>query len=354
MKRPIDIIRRLPKFGGYIAKKPGFALQAAKHLARKKLRGERLIQAIEYGVTYACQANCEKCSADKMHDPTRTKLTMDQIKALADDVHRLGAYEANFTGGEPLLDKNLEQIVAAFHPKDTFIGINTNGALIERERLLSLRDAGVDLFKISIDSPIAEEHDASRGIPGLYEHIFEVLRMIREIKGIRGHLCIVTTKDQVETGKVSKALDLAKQYDATLGLVFPSPSGGWAERHDIMLQLEHRRSLEALSDDPNVFMQGNLGTGKFVCPCGTSEIYITCYGDVIPCPFIQIAFGSVAEEPFSQIYRRMTDWKGLRGDSSLCRGAEDPEFIKKYTKPLVDKKQMPLRYNQHPNIEDES
>jgi len=349
MKRPIDILRRLPKFSGFLVKKPRFALHAANTMTRMRF-GQKLITAVEYAVTYNCQAHCEKCSAKKMHDPSRQRLTDEQIKQVADDVYRLGAYEINLTGGEPLLEKRLEDIITYFHPSSSFIGINTNGALLDRPRILSLKEAGADLFKISIDSPVAAEHDASRGIDGLYEHIFEMLRVIDEISGVRGHLCMVTTREQIEAGKVSQAVELAKQYNASFGFVFPSVAGGWSRQHEVLIEAHHREQLAQWANDPAVFLQGNLGKGDFLCPCGTSEIYVTCYGDVIPCPFIQIAFGNVGEEPFPKIYHRMINWKEFKKDSHMCRGAEDMDFIKRYSDPLHDREHLPVRYGNHPNI----
>ncbi|MDP8223841.1 MAG: radical SAM protein [Candidatus Lernaella stagnicola] len=349
MKSPFEILRRLPKFGGYLVKKPGFAYHAAGHVLREKWRGERLITAIEYGVTYKCQAKCEKCSALKMDDPTRPKLTDDQLRQLGDDCYRWGVYEANFTGGEPLVDKRLEDIISFFHPERTFIGINTNGALLDRRRIMTLRAAGADLFKISLDSPIAAEHDASRGIPGLFDHIFETLRIIQETPGVRGHLCMVTTREAVESGQVSQTLALAKKYDATLGMVFPSVTGGWSRQHEVMIEDTHRDKLRRIAEDPAVFFQGNVGKGEFRCPCGTREIYITCYGDIIPCPFIQIAFGNITDEPFDAIYRRMSGWDMLAKRDHMCHGAQDREFIEKYNDPLAGEDVLPIAYDRHPS-----
>lgn len=349
MKKPADIIRRLPRFGGYLAKKPGFARHALHHLWRERIRGEKLVSAIEYGVTYKCQAKCEKCSALKMDDPSRPKLTDTELRKLGDDCFRWGCYEANFTGGEPLIDKRLEDTISFFHPGETFIGINTNGALLDRRRILTLRAAGADLFKISLDSPVAAEHDASRGIPGLFDHVFDVLRIIKETPAVRGHVCMVTTREAVENGGVVQALELAKKYDATFGMVFPSVTGGWSRQHEVLLDDAHRDRLRAIADDPNVFLQGNVGKGKFRCPCGTSEIYITCYGDIVPCPFIQIAFGNVREEGFDAIYRRMAGWDMLAQRDHMCHGSQDKEFIEKYNDPLADREVLPIRYDQHPS-----
>ncbi len=348
MKSPFDIVRRVPRFSSFLLKKPRLPVKVLEHYARERLSQAPMIRAIEYAVTYDCQASCAKCSAVKMKDPGREKLTPAQLRQLGDDCFRLGNYEVNFTGGEPLLADDLEDIVTYFHPEASFVGVNTNGALLDRRRLVALRDAGVDVIKISLDSPVPEEHDASRGIDGLYHHIFDVLRQIREIRGLRGHLCMVTTREAVERGQVRQVLDLADAHDATMGLVFPASIGGWSRKHEVLLSEEHRRALQGFADEPRVFLQGNVGQKGFVCPCGTSEIYITCYGDVIPCPFIQIAFGNVGEEGFDAIYRRMSTWKTKNTDATVCSSAEDRRFVKEYVAPIQACDVTPVRHDQHP------
>ncbi len=347
MKSPFEILYRLPKFAGFLVKKPAFPIKVAEHHARKARGQGPLIQAIEYAVTYDCQATCSKCSSVHMRDGARPLLNNEQIRQLGDDCHRLGAYEVNLTGGEPLMLSDLEEMVDYFNPRSTFIGINTNGKLLSRRRIISLRDAGVDLLKISLDSPVAEEHDESRGIEGLYDHIMDMLRVAREIRGIRGHLCMVATREAIEAGQVQQVLDIAKTNNATLGIVLPAAIGGWNRKHEVLLESQHRRLLDRFSTDPSVFLQGNVGQREFICPCGTSEIYINCYGDVIPCPFIQIAFGNVRDESFNSIYQRMASWK-KNEKQPVCSSAEDPEFYDKYVQPANELKDSPVHYSEHP------
>ncbi len=351
MKKPSEILVRIPKFAEFLVKKPDFGRKVVDHHIRARFSRQPLIRAIEYGITYHCQATCDKCSAVKMLNPGRDVLTHGQVRDLADDCYRLGTYEANITGGEPLLARELEDLITYFHPGSTFIGLNTNGALLDRQRILSLREAGVDLLKISMDSPVGCEHDASRGIEGLHDHIIGVMRMVREIRGIRAHICMVATREAVDSGNVGRTLETCKQHDATMGIVFPAATGGWTRKHEVLLDTSQRTQLDRIGRDPDVFVQGNLGSGDFLCPCGTREIYISCYGDVIPCPFIQISFGNVADERFASIYRRMVSWKSTTRQD-VCSSAEDPAFVSEFVDPMRDAEHTPVRYDEHPAIGD--
>ena len=58
------------------------------------------------------------------------------------------------------------------------------------------------------------------------------------------------------------------------------------------------------------------------------KIYITPYGDVLPCPFIHISFGNVKQENLKDIVRRMRMNPYLEGYPKICVAAEDREFHK--------------------------
>ncbi|MBZ0270922.1 radical SAM protein [bacterium] len=350
MKRPIDILRRLPKFSRYLVKKPLFAWQALDNMRRTR-RGELTLNALEYAVVMSCNAACPKCSSDKMQDKGRPRLSHEKIRELADTARRLGTYEVNFTGGEPTLDKNLEDIVSYFHPERTFLGLNTHGGFLTPERIRSLAEAGLDLIKFSLDSPDPHEHDTWRGIEGLWKHNFELVDFInREMPGLRSHFCMTATRELVDSGKVVEALKLAKEHDVTIGYVLPTAVGRWDNHREVSLSPEQRARLNELQKDPSVFVHANVGNGPYECPCGVKEIYVNSYGDVIPCPYIQISFGNVKDEPLDAILARMSGWSEFREGASMCRSSEDERFIDTYIEPLKQHPVLPLPFDKHPAI----
>ena len=73
-----------------------------------------------------------------------------------------------FTGGEPTLRRDLEDLVAGVDRAISlkYITLITHGAMLTPERAQSLWDAGINQFNISLDY-LDERHDAARGIPGL-------------------------------------------------------------------------------------------------------------------------------------------------------------------------------------------
>jgi MoaA/NifB/PqqE/SkfB family radical SAM enzyme len=79
---------------------------------------------------------------------------------------------AQVSGGEPLLRKDLEDVISAIRipGHDPLIVLTTNGVLLTKERYRRLLDAGVDEFSLSLDYP-DERHDDFRQVPGLFQRI---------------------------------------------------------------------------------------------------------------------------------------------------------------------------------------
>ncbi len=123
---------------------------------------------INLEVTKRCQARCDFCDYWK-EEPVR-ELT-DYVPL----VKRLNPLSVSLTGGEPLLRKDLPQLIASLRRnfRFLFISLITNGGLLTVENGLQLWNAGLDELSISLDY-LDHRHDKGRGLPGLTKHILSV------------------------------------------------------------------------------------------------------------------------------------------------------------------------------------
>jgi MoaA/NifB/PqqE/SkfB family radical SAM enzyme len=124
---------------------------------------------VHFEVTMRCNAHCNFCDYWKT-DPA-TKAT--ELESFADAARFFNPIMVTFTGGEPLLRRDLESLVSSVAGaiRLKYISMITHGAMLTPERAKSLWDAGVNQFNISLDFP-DERHDEARGIPGLTAKIF--------------------------------------------------------------------------------------------------------------------------------------------------------------------------------------
>jgi MoaA/NifB/PqqE/SkfB family radical SAM enzyme len=136
----------------------------------------RMPVSVQFEVTKRCNARCGFC--DYWKTPAEAKAT--ELSSFADAARFFNPMLITFTGGEPTLRRDLEEIVSAVDRAAplTYITMITHGGMLTPERGWALWKAGIDQFSISLDY-LDERHDQARGIPGLTKRIFENVPAMR-------------------------------------------------------------------------------------------------------------------------------------------------------------------------------
>ena len=131
---------------------------------------------VHFEVTLRCNARCGFC--DYWKTPAEAK--QHELKSYADAARYFNPMLVTFTGGEPLLRRDLEELVSAVDSsvRLKYVTLITHGGMLTPERARSLRDAGIHQFNISLDY-IDGRHDVARGIPGLTDRIFSAIDGMR-------------------------------------------------------------------------------------------------------------------------------------------------------------------------------
>jgi len=129
---------------------------------------------INLEVTRRCNARCDFCR----YWATRSEQVLDDYAPV---VRKLQPVVLVFTGGEALMRRDLERIVASVRAASptVFLGMVTNGWLLSVPRALALWKAGLDQITISLDF-LDERHDRARGIPGLTQRILNTVPRLLE------------------------------------------------------------------------------------------------------------------------------------------------------------------------------
>ena len=132
---------------------------------------------VHFEVTMRCNARCGFC--DYWKTPADAK--EHELKSFADAARFFNPMMVTFTGGEPTLRRDLEELVSAvskaIHVK--YITMITHGGMLTPDRAWSLWQAGINQFNISLDY-LDGRHDTARGIPGLTDKIFKNVAIMRE------------------------------------------------------------------------------------------------------------------------------------------------------------------------------
>jgi len=142
------------------------------------LTTRRMPILVHFEVTLRCNARCGFCDYWKTDASARAH----ELKSFADVARFFNPIVVTFTGGEPLLRRDLEDLIAAVARaiRLKYITLITHGGMLSPERGRSLWDAGVNQFNISLDY-LDGRHDAARGIPGLTAKILATVPKMREL-----------------------------------------------------------------------------------------------------------------------------------------------------------------------------
>ena len=112
---------------------------------------ERPIVSLRITLTNRCNVNCLYCHHDGMVK-SRDEMTSDELYTICKIAKKLGVKKIRLSGGEPLLKKDIVEIVekiASLNFKD--ISMTTNGILLEKYAQ-DLKDAGLDRVNVSLDT----------------------------------------------------------------------------------------------------------------------------------------------------------------------------------------------------------
>jgi len=115
----------------------------------------RPLRNLRLSVTDRCNLRCAYCMPEEEYEwlPRADILTFEEIARLVGVFADLGVDKVRFTGGEPLLRKDLPRLVTmiAAEPRIRDLAITTNGILLAQEAQ-ALRDAGIQRVTVSLDT----------------------------------------------------------------------------------------------------------------------------------------------------------------------------------------------------------
>lgn len=272
----------------------------------------------QIGLTNACPQSCSYC-----YNKGRQGRVMDAalLRRTVGDLRDLGVFWLGWTGGEPLLNRDIMDLTAEAS-RDCAVKLFTTGCGLTPELAAGLKAAGLFSVSVSLDHWTAEIHDAVRGLPGAFRTALRAIEIFREA-GLHTGVSAVVSTDMIRQGRVEAYLDFLQGLgldEAWLSEMKPSLVSPVDEAS--LATPEERQDLARLQDRWNRSQRMTVnclthfeGPAAFGCNAGTKMIYVDAFGEVSPCVFAPMSFGNVRERPLAEIWSEM---RGLFSPGSEC------------------------------------
>jgi MoaA/NifB/PqqE/SkfB family radical SAM enzyme len=263
----------------------------------------------QIAVTNACPQNCEYCYN---RDRKGAVLDTPTIKGVIRGLKAMGVFWLGFTGGEPLLKKDLVDIVGSVG-EDCATKLFTTGSTLTKELAMSLKSAGLYSVSVSLDHWRQEEHDRVRRYEGAFQTALRAIRIFQDLGGIDVGVSAVLSPEMIRRRQVEKFLGFLQGlgiHEAWISETKPSVPESWdgagVITEDERLELVRFQDRYNKEGGMTVNYLGHFeGREHFGCCAGHKMLYVDAFGYVSPCVFTPITFGNVRETAISEIYRSM-------------------------------------------------
>lgn len=164
---------------------------------------------VVWNITRQCNLKCVHCYAHAKDQLFENELSFEEGKALIDDLAGFGVPVLLFSGGEPLVRKDLPDLAAYAVEKGMRAVISTNGTLISKNMARTLKEIGLSYVGISLDGMEAI-NDRFRGVPGSFNKAMQGIRNCQEA-GIKVGLRFTINKANVQ--EIPPIFDLLEEMD---------------------------------------------------------------------------------------------------------------------------------------------
>ncbi len=116
--------------------------------------------------TLRCPSRCGMCAIESVHRPSASsEPSTAALSGLLAEIRGIGALAVSISGGEPLLRRDLPELVATAKGLGLACSVSTNGLLMSRDVAEALVAAGLDQITVSLDAVDDADYRRFRGTP---------------------------------------------------------------------------------------------------------------------------------------------------------------------------------------------
>ena len=243
-----------------------------------------------------CNLTCKHCYSISADIDFPGELDTQQVFDVMDDLRAFGVPVLILSGGEPLLRPDIYDISQRAKDMGFYVGLSTNGTLIDEQNIDRIAAVGYDYVGISIDG-VRETHDRFRQKQGAFDASMHAIRLCRSA-GIKVGMRFTPTQDNAQ--ELPLLLDIMEQEDVDKLYVSHLNYGGRGNRN--------RRS-DVVHKTTRWVMDLLFDASWSDVQAGRQREFVTGNNDADGVYLLQWVKRNVPEQ-YEYIYKRLVQWGG--------------------------------------------
>jgi len=192
-------------------------------------------------LTYKCPLQCPYCSNPIDYAKHSSEIGTEDWKRVLTQARKMGAVQLGFSGGEPLTRQDLPELVQHARQLGYYSNLITSGYGLTEEKIIQLKEAGLDHIQISIQASTQELNDHLAGTES-YQTKKEVAHLVKK-HGYPMVLCVVIHRENIH--QMPEILAMAEELGADYLELANTQYYGWAHKNRDLLMPTKEQFEEA-------------------------------------------------------------------------------------------------------------
>lgn len=172
------------------------------------IKREPLAPVVIWNLVRRCNLTCKHCYSISADKDFSDELSTNEVFDVMDDLKKYSVPVLILSGGEPLLRPDIFEISHRAKQMGFYVGLSTNGTIIDESNIDKIIDVGYDYVGISIDG-IRETHDEFRRKPGAFDASMHAIELCRKA-GVKVGMRFTLTQDNAH--ELPELLNIMEQY----------------------------------------------------------------------------------------------------------------------------------------------
>lgn len=196
-------------------------------------------------LTYKCPLQCPYCSNPLDYAKHSDEISTEDWKRVLSEARKMGAVQLGFSGGEPLTRPDLPELAKYARELGYYSNLITSGYGLTEEKIIQLKEAGLDHIQVSIQASTQDLNDHLAGTES-FTHKQEVARLVKK-HGYPMVLCVVIHRENIH--QMPEILAMAEELGADYLELANTQYYGWAHANrDLLLPtLEQFKEAEEIA-----------------------------------------------------------------------------------------------------------